>query len=116
MKVRYQADADLNEDIVTGVQRRAPEIDFQTAAELELANLPDPAVLALAAREGRILVTHDRRTMPTHFGRFIEHHRSPGLIVISQKTDILPAIEDLILIWMASEAEEYVNSIFTIPL
>ncbi len=116
MKVRYQADADLNEDIVTGVQRRAPEIDFQTADELELANLPDPAVLALAAREGRILVTHDRRTMPTHFGRFIEHHRSPGLIVISQKTDILPAIEDLILIWMASEAEEYVNSIFTIPL
>jgi hypothetical protein len=101
MKVRYQADADLNEDIVTGVQRRAPEIDFQTADELELANLPDPDVLVLAAREGRILVTHDRRTMPTHFGRFIEHHRSPGLIVISQKTDILPAIEDLILIWMA---------------
>lgn len=37
MKVRYQADADLNEDIVTGIQRRAPEIDFQTAAELEYA-------------------------------------------------------------------------------
>ena len=32
MKVRFQADADLNEDIVAGVQRRVPEIDFQTAA------------------------------------------------------------------------------------
>lgn len=65
MKVRYQADADLNEDIVTGVQRRVPEIDFQTAQEAQLANLPDPDVLAQAAQEGRILLTHDRRTMPT---------------------------------------------------
>jgi hypothetical protein len=116
MKVRYQADADLNEDIVSGVQRRAPEIDFQTADELELANLPDYDVLALAAQEGRILVIHDCRTMPTHFGHFIENHKSPGLIVISQKTEILSAIEDLILLWMASESEEYVNSILTIPL
>jgi hypothetical protein len=116
MKVRYQADADLNEDIVAGVQRRAPEIDFQTADELELANLPDPDVLALAAQEVRILVTHDRRTMPAHFGKFIENNTSPGLIVISQRTDILSAIEGLILIWMASEAEEYVNSILTIPM
>lgn len=116
MKVCYQADADLNEDIVAGVQRRAPEIDFQTADELELASLPDPAVLALAAQEGRILVTHDRRTMPIHFGKFVENNKSPGLIVISQKTDILTAIEDLILIWVASEAEEYINSILAIPI
>ena len=116
MKVRYQADADLNEDIVTGVQRRVPEIDFQTAHEAQLANLPDPKVLAQAAQEGRILVTHDRRTMPTHFGQFIENHNSPGLIVISQNADLLLAITELILIWTASEAEEHVNSIRTLPL
>ena len=116
MKVRYQADADLNEEIVTGVLRRAPLIDFQTAHEAQLANLPDPDVLARAAHEGRILITHDRRTMPTHFGRFIENQESPGLIVISQNIDLLSAIEDLILIWTASEAEDYINSILTTPL
>jgi predicted nuclease of predicted toxin-antitoxin system len=116
MKVRFQADADLNEDIVAGVQRRAPEIEFQTSHEAQLANLPDPDVLARAAQESRILVTHDRRSMPTHFGQFIEHHKSPGLLVISQGADLLSAIEDLILIWTASEAEEYVNSIRTLPL
>jgi hypothetical protein len=36
MKIRFQADADLNEDIVTGVLRRVPEIDFQTATEAQL--------------------------------------------------------------------------------
>ena len=39
MKVRFQADADLNEDIVSGVLRRVPEIDFQTANEAELESL-----------------------------------------------------------------------------
>jgi hypothetical protein len=116
MKVRYQADADLNEDIVTGVRRRVPKIDFQTSHEAQLTNLPDSDVLVQAAREGRILVTHDRRTMPIHFGQFIENHESPGLVVISQNADLLSAIEDLILIWTASEAEEHVNSIRTLPL
>jgi predicted nuclease of predicted toxin-antitoxin system len=116
MKVSYQADADFNEDIVSGVLRRVPEIDFQTADEAELASLTDLEVLARAAQEGRILVTHDRRTMPSHFGQFIEQHQSPGLLIISQKEDLLSVIEDLILIWTASEAEEYVNSIRTLPL
>jgi len=31
MKIRFQADADLNQVIVTGVRRREPTIDFQTA-------------------------------------------------------------------------------------
>jgi predicted nuclease of predicted toxin-antitoxin system len=116
LKIRYQADADLNEDMVTGARRRAPELDFQTAQEAGLENLADPEVLALAAQSGRILVTHDRRTMPTHFGTFIETQQSPGLFIISQRADLLLVIEELILIWEASEAEEYVNSLRTLPL
>ena len=116
MKIRYQADADLNADIVTGVLRRAPEIDFQTAREAGLKGLPDPAVLAQTSQTGRVLVTHDRRTMPKHFGEFILDQDSPGLFVVSQNADLLKAIDDLILIWAASEAEEYVNSIRTLSL
>ena len=61
MKIRFQADADLNEDIVTGVLRREPRVDFRTAAAARLRSLSDSEVLTLAAREGRILVSHDRR-------------------------------------------------------
>jgi len=45
MKPKFQADADLNEDIVTGVLRRMPEIDFQTATEANLEGVPDENVL-----------------------------------------------------------------------
>ncbi|HEX5731719.1 MAG TPA: DUF5615 family PIN-like protein [Blastocatellia bacterium] len=67
MKIRFQADADLNEDIFTGVLRREPGIDFQTAEEADLRSLNDYQVLKLAADQGRVLVTHDRKTMPRQF-------------------------------------------------
>jgi predicted nuclease of predicted toxin-antitoxin system len=116
MKIRFQADADLNQNIVRALRRRAPLIDFQTAHEAGLHNIDDEAVLAQAAREGRILVSHDRRTMPGHFAAFTETRTSAGLILISQNLSITQAVEDLILIGEASEAEEWVNRLDSLPL
>ena len=64
MKVRFQADADLNEILVKAMLRREPGIDIQTARAAGLAGLVDNDVLALAVRSGRLLLTHDRKTMP----------------------------------------------------
>ncbi len=115
MKVRFQADADLNEDIVTGILRREPGVDFRTAAAAGLRLLSDLQVLTLAAREGRVLVSHDRRTMPRAFGDFLRTSESPGLLIVSQRTDLLTAIDELLLVWMSSEAEEWINRLGTIP-
>lgn len=111
MKIRFQADENLNEDIVTGVLRRAPEIDFEFAGHAGLSKLHDLDVLTIAARDERILVTHDRRSMPEHFAKFIETQTCPGVFIISQKASVARAIEELILIWTLSEAGDYVNSI-----
>jgi len=116
MSVRFQADADLSHVIVKATLRREPGIDFQTAQAAGLVGLRDPEVLALTARTGRILVTHDRKTMPTHFAAFIEHTSSSGVIVIPQKLSVRAAVEDLLLIWTASEAEEWRNRIQVLPL
>ena len=48
--------------IVTAVRRLGPAIDFQTAPTLGLHGFSDPEVLALTADQGRVLVSHDRRT------------------------------------------------------
>ncbi len=117
MKPKFQADADLNEDIVTGVLRRMPEIDFQTATEAGLEGAPDENVLETAARENRILITHDRKTMPKHFAAFVESQPySAGVLIVSKKLEVSRAIEEIILIWLASEAGEYVNSIRQLPI
>ncbi len=83
-KVRFQADANLKQVIVAGVTRRRPSLDFQSANEAGLEGIKDPEVLALAACDGRVLVTHNRKTMPNEFGRFIMSQNSSGVLILSQ--------------------------------
>ncbi len=116
MKIRFQADADLNQAIVTGVIRRETQIDFQTALAGKLEGVLDPEVLAISARQSGILVTHDRKTMPAEFARFILHDRSSGVIIVSRKVPTDVVINELILIWSVSEAEEWVDRIAKVPL
>jgi hypothetical protein len=67
MRIRFQADADLDGRIVRGLKRRSHDIDIRTAADAGIARLKDPEILRLSAETGRVLVSQDRRTMPAHF-------------------------------------------------
>lgn len=116
MKVRFQADADFSELILKILLRRTPAIDFQTARAAGLTGLPDPEVLALAALEDRVLVSHDQSTMPAHFRRFTSDQKSPGVLIAPQSFEIHEAADELLLIWEASEADEWVNRIEFLPL
>jgi hypothetical protein len=116
MKVRFQADADLNQIILLATVRREPAIDFQAAVAAGLAGLSDRQVLAMTARAGRVLVTHDRRTMPRNFAEFIATQTSPGLIIVPQPLPVSSVVEDLLLIWAATEAEEWTNRICFFPI
>jgi predicted nuclease of predicted toxin-antitoxin system len=116
MKIRFQADADVNQIILLATVRREPAIDFQTALAAGLAHLSDREVLATAARVGRLLVTHDQRTMPRHFAEFITTQTSPGLLIIPQHLSVSLVVEDLVLIWSTTEAEEWINRICFLPL
>jgi hypothetical protein len=116
LSIRYQADADLNQLIITAVLRQEPTIDFQTASAAFLQSLNDLEVLTLAAQQGRILVTHDRKTMPTYFAELIALHQSAGVLIVSKKLAIEVVVNELVLIWSASSAEEWINRIAKIPL
>ncbi len=116
MTVRFQADADLNEILVRAVMRREPSIDFRTASAAGLAGLGDKDVLALAAKAGRLLVTHDRKSMPKHFAEFIAGQSSGGVLIVPQNLPVARVVEDLVLIWAATEAAEWMNRIYSIPL
>lgn len=73
--------------------------------------MADPDVLALAANMQRVLVSHDFKTMPSHFYRFLERSESPGLILIPQLRPIGQAVEGLRLLWTCQDAEDFRNQI-----
>jgi len=116
MKVRLQADADFNLIILLATIRQEPAIDFRSATAAGLCGMGDPEVLARAANDGRVLVTHDRRTMPRHFAQFVARQTSSGLILVPQSLSAPLVVSDLILIWSTTEAEEWVNRIGVLPL
>ena len=116
MKIRFQADADLNQIILLAVIRREPTVEFHSASAARIAGLTDDDVLAFAAREGRLLVTHDQSTMPDHFSSFIATSTSPGLLVVPQHLPPAAVAEELLLIWHATESEEWTNRICFLPI
>jgi hypothetical protein len=107
---------DLNQSIVTATYQREPGIDFLSAADLGLEGLPDSEVLEQATRDGRILITHDRRTMPVHFRARLESgETSAGILIVAQSASIASVVDAIVLIWAASEAAEWQNQIHHLP-
>jgi hypothetical protein len=98
LPVRFLADANFDQGIVAGVRRRQPEVDFELPQGSIPARMKDPEVLGVAASGGRIPVTHDVRTMPRHFGEFIAHSESPGLILVPGTMPMAQAIEEILRI------------------
>ncbi|WP_199349331.1 DUF5615 family PIN-like protein [Nostoc flagelliforme] len=114
--ISYQADADLNQAIVTGVLRQERWIDFQTAKAAGLKGVKDSEVLAIAVQQERILVSYDLKTMPSEFAKFIRSNDSAGLIIVPQKLPIEVAIKELLMIWAIDSAEEWVDRIGIRPI
>ena len=94
--LRLLIDNDLDQDILRGLTRRVPDLDAVTAYEVGKGDAPDLELLAWAAEAGRILVTHDRRTMPAHAARRLAAGDDiAGVIVVSRRMPISNTIDEL---------------------
>jgi Domain of unknown function (DUF5615) len=116
MRAKFLADANFDLVLPAAAKRRELAFDYQTALEAGLTGLQDPDVLTVAAREGRVLLTHDVRTMPQHFALFISEHTSAGVLLVPQSLPRRRVVEDLLLVWIAVEVEEWTNRIMSLPV
>lgn len=113
----FLADHDLNERIVVGVRRRESGVRFVRVRDLGLQHLSDDGVLEYAAREGFIVVSHDVKTMSAGaVERTVAGRSMSGLLLAQQRGPVAPIIDDIVLIWSASSAEEWENQIGFLPL
>lgn len=116
-RVKFLFDEDLNGRIVRGVRRRIPDLDSTTVQEADLPEASDPDVLDWAAAEGRVVVTHDHRTMrPCAEDRMKTGLPMTGLILVRQTAALGQVIDDLVLVVEASTAEEWNGTIVFVPL
>ena len=115
--LRLLIDQDLDHVILRGLLLRVPNLDVITAHQAGLSNASDPEVLAWAAERERIIVTHDRRTMPYHaISRIARAEMVAGIIVVSRQLPVSQVIDELEIIVSCSEMIEWENIIKHLPL
>ena len=97
--LRFAADENFNADIVRGLLRRLPDLGTVHVQAAGLSGADDPSVLEWAAREKRILLTHDISTLVGFaFERVAAGRRMPGVFAARSDGPIGSTIEDLLLL------------------
>ncbi len=76
----------------------------------------DPAILLWAESEGRILVSHDRNTLPGHLADHLHAgHHSPGIFIIRRHSTLPQIVSFLADAAYASDPSEWGDWIKYIP-
>jgi hypothetical protein len=115
--LRLAADENFNNDIVRGLWRRKPELDIVRIQDVGLSGADDPTVLEWAAREGRVLLTHDVTTMTRYaYERVRAGQPMPGIFEVNRAVPIGRAIEDILLLAECSLENEWEGQVRYLPL
>ena len=114
--IRFLVDEDFNNDLLRGLRRRLPGVDAMRIQALGLAGVSDEAVLALAASESRVVLTHDVSTLVGSAYRRVEAAEPmPGVIAVAQSTLAGVVIEDLVVVVGCSSAEDWRDQVHYLP-
>lgn len=115
--LRLLFDENLNGDIVRGLALRECGLDLSRVQDVGLEGTDDPTILAWAAANDRIVVTHDRATMPSHaYSRIASGLPMCGLFVVPDRMAIRDVINELLLIHACSEQTEWAGLVLFLPL
>ena len=116
---RFLLDENMPHAVREALHRAEPAVDVRVMGERGTPPLEieDPILLAWLEREGWILLTRNRRTMPTHFAAHLEAGgHVPGILMVGEDFSVAQLVEDLLLIWSATEAEEWQDRLIYLPM
>ena len=78
------ADENFRGAVIRGMFLRQLDLDLVRVQDVGLQELDDPTILSWAADNERIVITHDRATMPDFaYARIANEKIMPGLFVVS---------------------------------
>ena len=115
--LKLLSDENFNGDIVRGLFLRQPDLDLLRVQDVGLRKIDDPAILAWAADNERILLTHDRATMPDFaYNRLVGGEAMAGMFVVNDRMPIRQARDELLLLIDCSEQAEWQGIVLYLPL
>ena|SRR5438128_1067381 len=115
--LRLASDEDVHGGIIRGLRRQCPSLDLVRLRDVGLQHTPDPVILEWAAREGRILISRDRRTLVRDaWGRVQAGEPMPGILALRRRIGVGQAIEEILLVVQCYTADEMKDQVVYLPL
>ena len=115
--LRLLADENFNYDIVRGLLLREPGLDIVSVQDVGLIGAEDPEVLAWAADDRRIVLTHDRATMADFaYERVAAGQEMPGVFILNDRMPIGQAIQEILLMNACSDQLEWNGRAVHVPI
>lgn len=115
--LRLLSDENVHGDIVRGLLLRQPDLNLQRVQDVGLRQWEDPEILDWAANNNRILLTHDRATIPDFaYDRIMQEKMMPGVFVIHNRMPIRQAIDEILLLVECSQQTEWSDIILYLPM
>lgn len=119
MRVRYLLDENLSPRLISALHRLENKINVLRIGDdgAPPLGISDPEILQFLAASQRILVTDNRSTIPAHLNEFFRQGQQShwGVLWIRPDAGLGAIASDLHLIWLASEAEEWLDRTDWIP-
>src|SRR5438046_3088222 len=106
--LRFLTDEDFDGRLTSALLARVPDLDLVRVQDVGLMHTPDPDILGWAAAQNRIVLTHDRNTMPGFaLTRVSNGQPMPGLFVVDRHAPLGRILNDLEVLAMASERDDW---------
>jgi hypothetical protein len=115
--MKLLTDENFHRAITRGLLRLLPDLDLVRVQDVGLSGASDPAVLAWAADEGRLVLTHDVETLVADaYARVRAGLPMPGVIEVSQEAPIGAVLTDLQLLIGGSHPDEWAGQVLYVPI
>ncbi len=119
MEIRYLLDENVNPVLRTELLRREPRLTVWKIGDpgAPPKGTPDLDILAWCEENSFILITNNRKSMPSHVKTHLAKGRHfPGIFELNPDMSLGETIEELLLVWGASEAHEYQDLLLFLPI
>ena len=115
--LRLATDEHIDRALIRGLLARQPSLDILRVQEVGLLGADDRDILAWAAAEGRILITHDRNTIPGFaYERVRARETMPGVFIVDDQLSLGRAIDELLILAECSKDEEWRDQVIYVPM
>jgi hypothetical protein len=114
--LRWLADENFSNDI-RALFRANRDLDIVRAQDAGLTGTTDEELLAWAANQDRVLLTHDVSTITAHaYRRVMKGDAMPGVFEVSRRVSVRSAVDDIILLSKCSDPREWEGQVRYLPL